>query len=213
MNNRLAMDLQYFAEGGDTTGTQDDAGKGQQQNNQNTPSFDYEKLASIINGKQTVAEDTVLKNFFKQQGLSQEEMNQAIHAFKEEKAKKTPDVAALQTELANTNKALLESKINEQATLQAMSLGLDSKAIPYVIKMADMGKVVDEEGKISAEEVKKALEQVLTDVPALKGSTATPQNSDNSNVGGFQIGGAGMAGQNSGQNQEDILRGIFGIKK
>lgn len=216
MNNRLAMDLQYFAEGGDAAGTQEGTGNGQQQNNQNqqtqqTPLFDYEKLASIISGKQTVAEDTVLKNFFKQQGLSQEEMNQAIRVFKEEKAKNTPDVAALQTELANTNKALIESKINEQATLQAMSLGLDSKAIPYVIKMADMSKAVDEEGKISAEEVKKALEQVLTDVPALKGSTVTPQSSGNDNVGGFQIGGA--AGQNNGQNQEDILRGIFGIKK
>lgn len=209
------MDLQYFAEGGDAAGTQESTGSGQQQNNQNqqTPSFDYEKLASIISGKQTVAEDTVLKNFFKQQGLSQEEMNQAIRVFKEEKAKNTPDVAALQTELANTNKALIESKINEQATLQAMSLGLDSKAIPYVIKMADMSKAVDAEGKISAEEVKKALEQVLTDVPALKGNTATPQSQNNNNIGGFQIGGAGIAGQNNEQNQEDILRGIFGIKK
>ena len=33
------------------------------------PTFDYDKLASLINGKQSVAEDTVLKSYFKEQGL------------------------------------------------------------------------------------------------------------------------------------------------
>ena len=56
------------------------------------PTFDYEKLASLITGKQTVAEDTVLKSYFKQQGLSEDEMKQAISSFKEQKAKNTPDV-------------------------------------------------------------------------------------------------------------------------
>ena len=45
---------------------------------QTAPEFDYEKLASIITGKQSVTEDTVLKNYFKQQGLSKEEIETAI---------------------------------------------------------------------------------------------------------------------------------------
>ena len=46
------------------------SGQNQQESGQNaaSPSFDYEKLAGIIQGKQNVAEDTVLKNYFKQQG-------------------------------------------------------------------------------------------------------------------------------------------------
>ena len=40
----------------------------------NAPAFDYDKLASLITGKQSVTEDTVLKSYFKEQGLSADEM-------------------------------------------------------------------------------------------------------------------------------------------
>lgn len=216
----LPMNLQFFAGEGGAGGSSGDGGAGSnaggtiagQQMQAPSPAFDYEKLAEIISGKQSVTENTVLKNYFKEQGLSQEEMSSAISAFKAEKAKNTPDIGALQTQLANTNKELIASKINEQATLQAMSLGLDVKAVPYVIKMADMGKAVDSEGKINEEEVKKALEQVLTDIPALKGNAAPSPNTGKESTGGFQIGGAGT-GQSTEQNQEDMLRAIFNIKK
>lgn len=209
------MNLQFFAEpdGGAGSGTNatDGAGAANQNQQAQTASvnFDYDKLAGIITGKQTVAEDTVLKNYFKQQGLSQEEMNSAISAFKAEKAKNTPDAGALQAQLNSITKAYTESQINNQATLEAMSLGLDAKTIPYVIKLADMSNAVDAEGKVNAEEVKKALAKVLEDVPALKG--AAMQQSGDNNIGGFQIGQS--AGQNqTGQNQEDALRSIFGIR-
>lgn len=214
----LPMNLQFFAGEGGTGSSSGEGETGgntavqQMQTSTQPPAFDYEKLAEIISGKQSVTENTVLKNYFKEQGLSQEEMSSAISAFKAEKAKNTPDIGALQTQLANTNKELIASKINEQATLQAMSLGLDVKAVPYVIKMADMGKAVDSEGKINEEEVKKALEQVLTDIPALKGNATPSPNTGKENTGGFQIGGAGT-GQSLEQNQEDMLRAIFNIKK
>lgn len=63
------------------------------QGNPPAPAFDYDKLASLITGKQSVTEDTVLKSYFKEQGLSADEMKQAIGAFKEQKAKNTPDFA------------------------------------------------------------------------------------------------------------------------
>lgn len=215
-SNLVPFNLQFFAEpaGGEGTGSQagQSAGAGNAQNvqaQQSAPAFDYDKLANIISGKQTVTEDTVLKNYFKQQGLSQEEMNSAISAFKAEKAKNTPDINALQSQLSASNKALLESKINNQATLEAMSLGLDAKYIPYVIKLADMSNAVDDNGNVNAEEVKKALTQVLTDVPAFKG-TAGGNNEGDNNSGGFRV---GQSSQQNALDQEDILRGIFGIKK
>ena len=67
------LNLQFFAgeggEGGDGAGA--GTGTGGQVQQQQVPQFNYQKLADIINGKQTVAEDTILKNYFKQQGLSQ----------------------------------------------------------------------------------------------------------------------------------------------
>lgn len=44
--------------------------------------------------------DTALKAYFNQQGLSQEEAEQAMATFKAEKAKNTPDVTGMQTQLA-----------------------------------------------------------------------------------------------------------------
>ena len=213
--NARPINLQLFAEPGDGTGTGNQAGQsgegaaGTNGTQQSTPAFDYDKLANIISGKQTVTEDTVLKNYFKQQGLSREEVQSAITAFKEEKARNTPDANALQSQLSEANQALLESKINNQATLEAMSLGLDAKTIPYVIKLADMSNAVDADGNVNAEEVKKALTQVLTDVPAFKGTAGTNGEGDN-NAGGFRL---GQSSQQNPPDQEDILRGIFGIKK
>lgn len=173
-----------------------------QGNNQQTPSFDYDKLASLINGKQSVAEDTVLKSYFKEQGLSADEMKQAIGAFKEQKAKNTPDVAKIQSELEISNKAKLMAEVNQSATLEAVKQGVDVASIPYVLKMADFS-AVSTDGEINTEKLTEAVKKVLDDIPALKAKA-------NENAGGVQkIGGDGNSDKNL---TEDALRGIFGIK-
>ena len=186
----LPMKLQFFAEGdgasgqGDSNNQQQNQQQQQQSQNQQgtSPAFDYDKLAGIIAGKQTVAEDTVLKSFFKQQGLSQEEMNQAIQAFKTEKAKNNPDVAAIQTQLAQVQAIAEKAEIEKLATLEAVGLGIDAKTLPYVLKMADLNQVKGQDGKVNQEAVKNALNKVLEDVPQLKPVAGSNQ--------GFQIGGA-----------------------
>lgn len=170
------------------------------------PTFDYEKLASLINGKQSVTEDTVLKSYFKQQGLSADEMTQAISAYKAEKAKNTPDVAALQNDLKAERSARLAAEINQAATLEAIKQGVDTKSIPYLLKMAEFKSVTGEDGSIIADKLSEAIKTVLDDVPALKGNTG--QNQGNG-TGFTKIGGDG---QQQGNAVEDRLRGIFGIK-
>lgn len=208
----IPMNLQLFAEGGD-------GGNNNQQNNDNNSQndagngfqFDYEKLANIVAGRQTVTEDKVLSGYFRQQGLSKEEADQAINEFKAQKAKNTPDVTTLQTNLANSNKALINERVNNQAILAAVELGIETKSIPYILKLADMSEAADAEGKVDAEKVKAAINKVLEDVPALKGQGDNQQGGNNNQSGGFRVGG-GNNNQNE-QNQEDMLRNIFGIKK
>jgi hypothetical protein len=137
----------------------------------NTPAFDYDKLASLITGKQSVTEDTVLKSYFKEQGLSADEMKEAIGAFKKQKAKNTPDFAKMQSEVESANKAKLTAEVNQSATLEAVKQGVDIATVPYVLKIADFSKAVTD-GKVNAEKLTEAVKKVLDDIPALKGKPA-----------------------------------------
>lgn len=173
------------------------------------PAFDYEKLANIIQGKQSVAEDTVLKNYFKQQGLSQDEATQAIAAFKQQKAAQQPDVATMQAQLTQAQTtaqqaqaAVLQAQLQSAATMAAVGLGIDAKTIPYVLKLADLSGAVGQDGKINEDAVKSALNKVLEDVPALK-----PQASGA--TGFVQVGASG--GGQTAANNEDALKKAFGL--
>ena len=216
---RFPMNLQFFAEpagagngqqeGGGTAGSGSAAGSGTGQQagagtgGSSAPQFDYEKLASLIAGKTSVTEDTVLKSYFKQQGLSQEEMAQAIQAFKTQKAANQPDVGALQTQAAQAQAAARQVQIENAAILAAVGLGIDAKTIPYLIKMSDLSQVVGQDGKINEEAVSNALKKTLEDVPGLK-----PQAG--SQTGFIQVGASGSGSQQ--QTDDAALKAAFGVK-
>lgn len=156
--------------------------------------IDYDKLAQLISGKQAATEDSLLKGYFKQQGLSQEEMEQAIAAFKQQKAANTPDVGALQTQMTQAQAAAQQAQIQAAATLEAVALGIDAKSIPYILKLADFSQAVGQDGKINNETVNNALKKVLEDIPALKPQTT-------GTAGFVQVGAvSGSAGE--GQPQQ-----------
>lgn len=207
----LPMKLQFFAEDGAGAGAGGEGtppagtGAGQGSAASGAPAFDYDKLAGIITGKQSVTEDTILKNYFKQQGLSQEEATQAVQAFKTEKAKNNPDVTAIQSQLTQAQALAEKAEVERLATIEAVGLGLDVKTLPYVLKMADLSSVKGQDGKVNQEAVKNALNKVLEDVPQLKPTTATNQ--------GFQIGGAsGASGGQNNSTDDAALKAAFGLK-
>ena len=152
-------------------------------------------------------ENAVLKSYFQQQGLSEDEINQAIATFKENKAQQTAqqqndtaqqqnDTAQLQNQVAAANQEAEKIRIELAATQLAMTLGIDSKTLPYVLKMADFSKAKGTYGKISDDNIKAALKQVLKDVPALK--TAKDGNNAGFQIGaGQQTGGQSSAGNNA----------------
>nr|DAS84288.1 MAG TPA: Major head protein [Caudoviricetes sp.] len=211
MRKTLPMNLQFFAEGGDGNGGQsaggDNGQAGQQsgQNNQQTAGVDYDKIQAMLDNATAKKENAVLKSYFQQQGLSEEEVSQAIATFKQNKQQQVEQQqnanANLQNEVAAAQKVAEQAQIELEATKVAMTLGINAKTLPYVLKMADFSKVKGTDGKISEDNVKAALEQVLKDVPALK--PATDSN------GGFQIGGPG--GGNTSQANEDALKRAFGL--
>lgn len=203
--SRLPMKLQIFAEPGSTDPeAQATPPAGQPQTNAApaAPQIDYDKIAQLIQGKQSVAEESVLKGYFKQQGLSKEEAEQAMSSFKQQQAAQQPDVNALQTKAAQAQAMAQQKEVENQAILQAIQLGIDAKTVPYVLKLADLSNVIGQDGTIAEEALKGALNKVLEDVPALK--PAAEQTS------GFKQIGAG-GGQQTGSN--DLLSAAFGNKK
>ena len=128
-----------------TNTSQEQQASGQQEQNQSTnPVIDYDKIQQMLDGTLAAKEDTALKAYFKQQGLSQQEVEQAINAFKQQKAAQQPDVAGMQnqineaqTQLTAAQKMTQQAQIESAATIAAVSLGVDAKTIPYVLKLAD----------------------------------------------------------------------------
>lgn len=171
---------------------------------QQVPVIDYTKIQQMLEGTLAAKEDTALKAYFRQQGLSQEDVEQAIAAFKQQKAAQQPDVGAIQQQLTQAQAIAQKAMVDSAATMTAVSLGIDAKTIPYVLKMADLSQVTGQDGKINEETLKTALNKVLEDIPALK-----PQASGT--TGFIQVGAA-----SGGQTQQTVdteLDRIFGVKK
>ena len=169
-----------------------------------TPAIDYDKIQQMLNGTLAAKEDTALKAYFRQQGLSQEDLDQAITAFKQQKAANQPDVTALKGELDTYKQQALKAEIEKTALFEVLGLGVDVKTAPYVIKMADLSSVLDQDGKINQETVKAAISKVLEDVPGLKPSQ--------SQAGGFVQVGTGSTGDGQSQADNAALRAAFGLK-
>lgn len=182
----------------------------QTQNQSNTaqnsaaPAIDYDKIQQMLNGTLAAKEDTALKAYFKQQGLSQEELDQAITAFKQQKAANQPDVTALKSELDTYKQQALKAEIEKTALFEVLGLGVDVKTAPYVIKVADLSNAVGQDGKINQETVKTAVAKVFEDIPGLKPSVTQ--------TSGFIQVGTGTTGDGQSQADNAALRAAFGLK-
>ena len=168
------------------------------------PEIDYGKLEAMINKGSQQKENAILKSFFEQQGMTEDEVKSAISSYKAEQGKKAEEqknaYANMQAENEKLKAQILQSNINAKATDIGLDMGVDKNAVVYLVKMADLSKAVDAKGEISEEEIKKAFEEVLKNVPALKAST-------NSNTG-FKVG----ADNNQSENDKtNMLRKVAGL--
>ena len=166
--------------------------------------IDYGKIEAMINKGTQQKESAILKSYFEQQGMTEEEVRSAITSYKEAQGKKAEEqknaFATMQAENEQLKAQMLQLNIDAKANSIGLDMGVDKNAVAYLVKMADLTKAVDEKGEISEEAIKEAFEDVLKNVPALKANV----NSNN----GFKV------GADSHQQETDktnMLRKVAGL--
>ena len=197
-NNTAMQDNNTQAQGGNSA-------INTQTSNDGKSVIDYDKIQSMIDKGVQQKENAILKSYFEQQGMSEDEIKTAIGDYKSKKQTQAHEQAGELTKLQNANTELQSRLTNELLSKQAfndcLDLGVDKNTIPYVIKSADFKDAIDDKGEIKADKVREAVEQVLKDVPAFKGTS----NDDK----GIKFGVSGE--HDDATEQENALRKAFGL--
>ena len=168
------------------------------------PKIDDDQLEAMLNKGRNQKDNSILKSYYEQQGMTEDEVKSAISEYKAnkkaqtEQQKKAYDDAL--REIEELKAQILQSNINTKATNIGLDMGVDKNAVGYLIKMADLSKAVNEKNEISEEAIKNAFEEVLKNVPALKASV-------NSNTG-FKVGADNVQQENDKTN---MLRKVAGL--
>ena len=140
--------------GGGQSGSAGTGGGGQ------SGTFTYEQAEEIATARANKAERSALANYFRSQGMTEQEVTQAIHDFKEQQAKRHPNTEQLQKDLDDAR--------NENARLKNESYlrekGVKADDLDYVI--FKVNQMVDDKT-----DFKKAAEKFIKENPRFTGST------------------------------------------
>ena len=197
MKNKFC--LQLFADGGEGgTGGSGAGGAGGSGNGGqggsagNSLTYSYEQAEQIANARAQHATNAALANYFKQQGMSEEEVTAAIQDYRAKKAAQQPDVAAITKERDEARK--------EAETLKNSGYlrdkGVKAEDLDYVL--FKVSQKVDDKT-----DFKKAADAFLKENPRFTGA-------------GFKVVSTGTSDGSSGtsQNANDIInrsiRSAFG---
>lgn len=200
MKKKLLFDLQLFTDGGDggtgtgagTAGGTGDGGQKATAGATATGGYSFEQAEEIAEARADRASKAALASYFKQQGLSEEEITAAINDYKQKKAKNQPDVSAIAQQRDDALKKVAEMENMEYLR----SKGVKQEDLDYVLFKAS--KNVNDKT-----DFKKAADAFLKDNPRYTGrgytvvSTGTPD------------GGSG-AGQNANDIINSSIRAAFG---
>lgn len=155
------MNLQIFADGGEggTGGQGGNAGTGNGgQGNTGNATYSYEQAEEIANARADRASRTALADFFRKQGMNEEQVTQAINDFKAKQKENQPDVSAITRERDDARKELEAMK----NTNLLRDKGVKPEDLDYVLFKVQQ-KVTD---KVDFE---KAAEDFLKENPRFTG--------------------------------------------
>ena len=169
---------------GDGNGSQGNAG-----NNGGTGGYSFQQAEEIAQARAERAEKAALSSYFKQQGMSEEEINQAIKDFKANREKQRPTVDAITRERDDALAELAQMK-NSQTLAQK---GVRAEDTDYV--MFKIAALMKEDSKLDFE---KAATKFLKENPRF-----TTSGSGSYRVKtGTESSGAGSSGN---QNSNDFI--------
>lgn len=141
-----------------------------------TGTFTFEQAEEIASARANKAERAALANYFRSQGMTAEEVTQAISDFREQRANRQPNAEKLQHDLDEAQKE--NARLKNENILREKGVKADD--LDYV--MFKVEKMVDEKT-----DFKKATEKFLKDNPRFTGSTYRVST-------GSQSGGSGDGG-------------------
>lgn len=147
------MNLYIFEEGNQGGNGNGNSGNGNGSQNPGG-TFTYEQLDEIASSRAERAEKAALKDYFKRNGLSEEEATQAFEKYKEEKAKTQPNTKELERE-RDTYKAQIETMKSEG---YLKDKGVKADDMEYVV--FKISKMIDEKT-----DFKKAADKFLKENP------------------------------------------------
>lgn len=157
------MYLQLFEDGagagsGGQGGNAGTGGGGQGTNTGAT--YSYEQAEEIASARAIKAERAALANYFRSQGMTEEQITTAINDFKSKQKESQPNVSQIEKE-RDTYKTQLEQMQNEKILI---SKGVKEDDLDYV--MFKVRKMIDDKT-----DFKKAAERFLKENPRFTGQT------------------------------------------
>ena len=159
MKFKTIMNLQLFDEGGQGgNGGQGGAGAGNSGQG-GSAGYTYEQLEEIASSRAERAGRTALADFFRKQGMSEEQITAAISDYKEKQKASQPNVSAIEQE-RDQYKSQVEQMQNEKTLT---SKGVKAEDIDYV--MFKVSKLVDDKTDFA-----KAAEKFLKENPKYTGA-------------------------------------------
>lgn len=174
MEYRNVMNLHIFDGEGDGAGGNGGSGNGDQGG---TTGYTFEQAEEIANSRAEKASRAALADFFRKQGLSEQEITTAITDFKEKQKANQPNVSEIEKE-RDTYKQQIEQMNNEKILA---SKGVKAEDIDYV--MFKVSKMVDDKT-----DFKKAAEKFLKENPRFAGSgtyrVSTSSGTETNGAGG-----------------------------
>lgn len=180
MRNKEIMNLHIFDEGGNggsggAAGANGNAGAGNGGQG-GSAGYTFEQAEEIANSRAEKATRAALADYFRKQGLSEEQITTAIADFKEKQKAQQPDVEALTQERDAAQKELLQLKNEKVLTAK----GVKADDLDYVL--FKVSKLVDDKTDFA-----KAAERFLKENPRYTGAgtyrVSTSTGEDNQSSG------------------------------
>lgn len=158
------MNLQLF-EGGAGAGSGGQGGGtgnggGSDQGGSAGATYSFEQAEEIANARAVKAERAALANYFRSQGMTEEQITTAINDFKAKQQANQPNVSEIEKE-RDTYKSQVEQMQNEKILT---GKGVRAEDLDYV--MFKIGQMVDDKT-----DFKKAAEKFLKENPRFTGQT------------------------------------------